>query len=621
MTDLTNMSIDSNPDAILQDVLKPMPRRKQLPTAMQQDDYRLYVRKVRKPEISVLQVFQRMIVWAVAASRLLFRFSKIRFKGRVDAADMGILLRLFFQEVGGTAIKIGQQLASRVDMLDFKICSELTLLTDRVPPFEFDQAKEIIETSIGKPMLDVFESIDTEPVGSASIACVFRGILLTGEDVAIKVQRPGIAEQFASDVACLELLTRSMEMLTLVRPGFFKHLRTEMENLFYQELDFIQEARFQSLYRRDCKRAGIKWLTAPYVYHHLSSLNLLVSEYVEGLICADLVKAVETDDQLMLELYAHHDINPKVIAKRVLYQANWRRYEEAFFHADPHPANIIILPGNEIVMIDFGSCGLTTAQNRRNDLAYVHYALKNDISAFVEIAVNNAMPLPRIDVEEFRSYLERYLWQNRLAQVSKEAEWWERSSAGVFLGLARANRELNIPLVPNMLEVMRATLLYDTLALRLHPKLDLHTFFRRYIKKSNQRSSNRFKRRMKKERHRDRVNRKYAEAARVIDTLQWGEYWLDSVTDKIPVNFQFLSGKGAYVFNILFRWLMTTGTILAGTIGLLWLLASTGNLNIPQTELPGLILTHPIFLIVFGFLSLQALRRIAFRLGDSDPNK
>ena len=601
------------------DVLRPMPRRKQLPSAAIQDEYRLYIRKVRKPEVSSRQVVLRTLHWSGAGCRLLWRYLGKRVHGRVSPAHKGELLRKFFQEVGGTGIKIGQQLSSRVDMLDFAICSELAQLTDNVPAFKFNLAKEIIEQSTGRQIVEIFESIDPEPIGSASIACVFKGMLLSGESVAVKVQRPGVANQFAADVACLDLFTRLLELLTLVRPGFFKHLRSEMENLFYQELDFVQEARYQSLYRRDCKQAGISWLTAPYVYHDLCSQNLLVSEFVTGVLCADLVRAVETGDQAMLENYRRHDIDPKKVATRILYQAWWRRYEESFFHADPHPANIIIQPGNDIVMLDFGSCGITNAKNRRNDLAYARYVMKDNISALVEIAVNNAMPLPRIDVEEFRSHLERYLWQNRLSQVSKEAEWWERTSAGVFLGLAKANRDLNIPLVPNMLEIIRATLLYDTIALRLYPRFNVNALFRRYLKKSMQRKGQRYRDSMQNVRAADRASRGYAELARVQDTLQWGAYWLDSVTEQMPVNFQLLSGKGSYVFSLLFRLLMNIGIIFAGTAGIAWLffMPTSG-------EAEGLIrqiVLHPLFLAVTGLLTLQAMRRIAFRLSDSDPNK
>lgn len=620
MTDSAELAIAARLPATTRNVLRPLPRRQQRPGGEAQEGFTLRVRRVRRPTVSFLQMAHRAAVWASACSRLALQLARSRVSGEIESRLVGVHLRAFFERVGGTGIKIGQQLASRVDMLDFAVCTELSALIDRVPPIEFDQARSIIEQSMGKPATEVFEAIDPEPIGAASVACVYRAMLLTGEKVAIKVQRPGVAEQFAADVACVDMLTRMLEFFTLVRPGYFKHLRSEMEDLFYQELDFVQEGRYQSLYRRDCKRAGVKWLSAPKVHHDLSSINVLVTEYVDGVLCMDLVRATETGDTEMLEFFERLDIDPKIVARRILYQAWWRRYEEAFFHADPHPANILVLPGNELVMLDFGSCGVTSARNRRNDLAYAKYVLRDNISALVEIAINNSMPLPHIDVEQFRSHLERYLWQNRLAQISKEAEWWERTTAGVFLGVAKANRDLRIPLMPNMLEIMRATLLYDTIALRLYPGFNLNALFRRYMRKAAKRRGRVLRRRIKREREVDRQARRLAEKARIRDTVEWGQYWLESVTENMPVSFQLLSRKSAYVFSVILRLLLNLAIILGVSVGAVWLTALTTGVSGSPSDLVIPTLSHPIFLAVTGLLTFQALRRIAFRVSDPDPN-
>ena len=124
---------------------------------------------------------------------------------------------------------------------------------------------------------------------------------------------------------------------------------------------------------------------------------------------------------------------------------------------------------------------------------------------------------------------------------------------------------------------------------------------------------------MQKVRAVDRASRGYAELARVQDTLQWGAYWLDSVTEQMPVNFQLLSGKGSYVFSVLFRLVMKIGIVIAGAAGIAWLFSIPGFGREAGFVRP--ILLHPLFLAITGLLTLQAMRRIAFRLGDSDPNK
>ena len=615
----TNVDLSGIPD-IKRQVLRSMPRRKQTRSDQTEQDYMLRVRRVYKPTVKPVYAIKRALTWCVAIIRLGFRLNRDKLLEKNTPQQYGIHLREFFEEVGGTGIKIGQQLASRVDMLDFAVCSELSKLIDNVAPFPFDQAKEIIEKSLGRQFHEVFESIDPKPVGSASIACVYQGFLLTGEKVAIKVQRPGVAEQFCADVACVDVLTRIMEFLTIVKSGCFKHLRFELEYLFYQELDFIQEGRYQSLYRRDCKKAKIKWLSAPRVYHELSSINVLVTEYIEGFSCAELVRAVETNDIESLNMFQRFDINPRKVARRILFQSWWRRYETPFFHADPHPANILVLPGNELVMIDFGSCGTTSEKYRRGELVYAKYVLEDNITALVEICVNNTIPLPPIDVEEFRSLLERYLWQNRLAQISKEADWWERTSAGVFIGLAKATRDLNIPMVPNMLSIMRATLLYDTLALRLCPEYNINNLFRRYLRLFNRRAIQNERKRQRTEKPQDRAIQQVAEATRIRDTIEWGQYWFDSITRNLPVGFQLVSKKSAYVFSVLLRLLMNIGIVTGVGILGIWLFTLSGEIVMQPEQMVRTITSHPAYLVLLALMSIQALRRISFRISDPDPN-
>lgn len=620
-----NENIDKNFSSVaqadVQAVLKPMPRREQTDITYSEDEYMLRVRRVYKPNINIIYAMRRTAVWFIATSQLLIKITRDRLLRKNNPASQGRYLREYFEQVGGTGIKIGQQLASRVDMFDFAICSELSKLIDDVTPLPFDKAKEIIECSLGKHFPEVFESIDPDPIGSASIACVYKGVLLNGDKVAIKVQRPGIDQQFCADVVIAEVLTRIMEFLTIAKTGTFKYLRFELEHLFYQELDFIQEARYQSLYRRDCKNEKIKWLYAPKVYHDLSSINVLITEYIEGFACSEIVRAVETNDTEMLATFYSLNINPKKVARRILYQSWWRRHEKPFFHADPHPANILVLPGNKIVMIDFGSCGTTAEKYRKGELAFARFTATDNITALVEICINNSTPLPPIDVEEFRSHLERNLWQNCLAQISKESEWWERTSAGVFIGLAKATKELNIPLVPNMLSIMRATLLYDTLALRLYPKFNLSKLFRRYIQYSNARRQKLYRKQSHRKYSRYLAARQVAEKARFRDTFEWGQFWLDAVTRNLPVGFQLLSKKSAYVFSVLLRLIMNIGILAGLTILGLWLFTFSGELTIIPDEMIKKIISNPVFLTLLALMCLQALRRISFRLSDPDPNK
>src|SRR5262249_11535949 len=131
-----------------------------------------------------------------------------------------VRLREIVERIGGTAIKAGQQMAMRVDLVPFCFGAELSKMLDRVPPMKTADAVDLIERQLGRPLDRVFAAFDPEPVGSASVACVYQAITHGGDKVAIKVRRPGVGAMFAADCAALAVVMDTLEMLTIVRDGF-----------------------------------------------------------------------------------------------------------------------------------------------------------------------------------------------------------------------------------------------------------------------------------------------------------------------------------------------------------------------------------------------------------------
>ncbi|MFT4975116.1 MAG: ubiquinone biosynthesis protein, partial [Myxococcota bacterium] len=303
-------------------ILQKMPRRPLL-AELGEDDQKPHIRRYPVPEASPLLVLGRALRWVLALAAFAGVVLWDRLRGQDSHRQFGARLRGVFESVGGTAIKLGQQLAVRVDFLPFEVSQELGQLMDAVPPFETRLAVERITALTGVPLEETFARFDLEPIGSASIACVWRGVLHSGEVVAVKVRRPGVEKLFAADLKIISLMTRVLEAMTIVRPGFFKYLRIDLVDMFMGELDLCREANHQMIWRRYVKNDGIKWLSAPRVFAALSDIDVLTTEFVDGYPCADVLAATETGDTAALETLASVGIDPAVIGQRIMQVGLW----------------------------------------------------------------------------------------------------------------------------------------------------------------------------------------------------------------------------------------------------------------------------------------------------------
>ena len=259
----------------------------------------------------------------------------------------GERLRRALEEMGPTFVKLGQILATRVDLFPLEWIEEFEKLQDNARPIPFDTLLPKIERSLGKPVDRTFASIDPNPIGVASIGQVHRAVTLKGEQVVLKVQKPGIRSRIESDLRLLDQIARlaadnSVE-LRRYRPV---ELVREFERSLTRELDFTSESRNADRIRQNMK--SIRWLVVPKVYWEYTSASLSVQEYIDG------IPARQTD---RLEDKGH---DRKLIARRGAMIAWKMALEDGFFHADPHPGNFLILPGNRIAMLDYGMVGKLT---------------------------------------------------------------------------------------------------------------------------------------------------------------------------------------------------------------------------------------------------------------------
>jgi ubiquinone biosynthesis protein len=390
-------------------------------------------------------------------------------------------LRHIVESLGGGFIKVGQQFALRSDLLPPEFCDELDQLYDNTKPFPVEQAKEAIKRQAGgREIHEIFLSFKDEPIGSASLACVYHAVLKNGDHVAVKVRRPGIESLFAADIAALASVAWILELLTIYRQNFFQNVLAELRNIALEETDFQLEARYQELFRKyHNQRKGLR-VTAPRVYFEYSGEDVLVSEFVTGIKLTEILDHIERGDKAYLEMLANLYIRPSTIAKRLIRSKYYSFHECPFFHGDPHPGNVVVQPHNRIVMLDFGACGVFSERDRRLMLRMNELYVRGDVSGMVDCVLGLLEPLPLADVDSFKKELLEEWWKGYYGLQSDHAEWWERTSLRLWMALLKLFGKYQISMPANMIRMVRATLLYDTVAAQLYPKINVFVEFAAY---------------------------------------------------------------------------------------------------------------------------------------------
>ncbi|KAE8126333.1 AarF/ABC1/UbiB kinase family protein [Bifidobacterium tibiigranuli] len=261
-----------------------------------------------------------------------------------------VRLRLMLEALGPTFVKVGQMLSMRSEILPQPFCDELAKLRANADPMPYLTVLETLTREYGRPVEEIFDHIDTTPLGSASLAQVHRATLVSGEDIAVKVQRPGVRETMAQDVSIMRSIAR---LATRVVPSAqvvdLRGVVEELWDTFESETDFLLEARNLSEFNRFC--APYRYMDCPKPYMDLCSEHVVVMDYVEGI-------ALSHPDQLVEAGYDLKEIGTKLVDNFAA-----QMLDEGFFHADPHPGNILVSQGS-IVLIDLGMVGRLNQKTR-----------------------------------------------------------------------------------------------------------------------------------------------------------------------------------------------------------------------------------------------------------------
>ena len=596
------------------DVVRPMPRRKVSeyvvsPTVSLPMARHVYFKA------GTLRPLLRLFVWSWGAIRF-YSGTLLDMIARRDTVQRrAVRLRRVFEDTGASFTKLGQQLSLRADILPYAYCAELAKMLDRVPAFPSQQAIEIIERNLGRSLGEVFEVFDPEPIGSASLACVYQARLKGGERVAVKVRRPGIGPLIAADLRALDWLLDTAEMLTIVQPGLTRRFRNDIRTILFNEMNFRLEARYIDLFRRRSRRRGD--VTAPRVYFQYCTEEILVSEFVSGVWMWEIIGAIDNNDEVFLAKLTSQGIDPKTLARKLIRIMHREVLEELFFHADPHPANIVISANNRICFIDFGAVGRFSTQTRKTWRELMHHMMNGDVTRMVNCSISFTGPLPPVDVERFGKEVEQIYADWMYAQKSRDAEWWERSTAQAWLRYIEVARKFGIPVSLETIQFFRATFLYDSIVTRLDREIDLARAYKEYVEQAAKEAGHRVRRNIKR-RMLGPTDMDYLQIEQLTDSAAQFLFQVQRNIENPIIHFRNIVGKLAYIATVLLR----LGYVAAAVIGA-GLIANSVSLRWFDREIDWSWARQAV--TSFGWIQLLLLaillvliRRIVIRLSQPD---
>jgi len=368
-----------------------------------------------------------------------------------DGRPWAVRARLVLVELGPTFVKLGQVLSVRPDLVPAELMIELQKLQDQVPPAPWDEVQTLLEEELHAPLQDRFATFDETPIASASIAQVHLATLADGERVAVKVQRPGIADILRSDLHILTSLAHLAEG-TLEVPGLYTPVAIvrEFEQALKDELDFLAEAdhceRFRLLFANEPR------VVVPAVYRSLSTSRLLVMEAVDGAPLSTVTAADPRADE----------------AVQILIEATFAQvFDHGFFHGDPHPGNLLLIDDGRLAWLDFGLCGTLTRQMQDTLVACFTALVFEDAETLALTVYGAGGTDGRVDLRAFRAEIERLMTKYHGASLS---ELGETASLVEFVAVAARYR---IRLRPEFAVLARACSLVDGIARTLIPDDDI----------------------------------------------------------------------------------------------------------------------------------------------------
>ncbi|MHC6227795.1 ubiquinone biosynthesis regulatory protein kinase UbiB [Pseudomonas sp. X10] len=401
-------------------------------------------------------LFDLPLPWWLRSLRLLMPWRWLPRKP--SELSRGARLRQALQDLGPIFIKFGQLLSTRRDLLPTDIADELMLLQDRVPPFDPKQAVALIEEQLGAKVSEVFSRFDVEPLASASVAQVHAARLKSGEEVVVKVVRPGLKPVIAQDLAWLFLIAKGAERVSAdARRLHPVEVVRDYEKTIFDELDLLREAANASQLRRNFE--GSEMMYVPQVYWDLCRPKVLVMERIYGVPVTDLATLADQRTDM------------KMLAERGVEIFFTQVFRDSFFHADMHPGNIFVSTvkpwSPQYIAIDCGIVGSLTPEDQdylaRNLFAF----FKRDYRRVAQLHIDSGWVPAQTKLNEFEAAI------RTVCEPIFEKPLKDISFGQVLMRLFQTARRFNMEVQPQLVLLQKTLLNIEGLGRQLYPDLDL----------------------------------------------------------------------------------------------------------------------------------------------------
>ncbi len=365
-----------------------------------------------------------------------------------------IRLRMVLEELGPTFIKLGQLFSTRSDLFAPVYVKELEKLQDKVPSVPFADIRELLELELGQSLSQIFNHFNPTALASASIGQVHEAQLVNGCRVAVKVQRPGIRANMEVDMEILYDLAGLAERHTIWGEIYkFTEMVDEFEHILQEELDFILEGRHAETLARNF--AGEHHVATPAVYWDYTTKKVLTLEFLEGIKITD-------KDKLVAE---GHD--PVEIARLMVETILKQILMDGFFHADPHPGNLLALPEGRLAFLDFGMMGYLEKEMQGKIIKLVFGLINKDSAEILRAVMSLGVVPAHVNMNQLRRDIERVrekYYEVPLGQVTVA------ESMGDIMNLAYRHR-IKVPIEFNM--VMKTLIITEGIAIQLDPRISI----------------------------------------------------------------------------------------------------------------------------------------------------
>lgn len=491
-------------------------------------------------------------------------------------------VRKTLTELGPTFVKLGQVLSVRPDIVSASMMAELETLQDRVPPVSFEAIKAVLEQELGSELGEHFQSIEETPMASASIAQVHRAVLRSGQTVAVKIQRPEIADRIRSDLHILytlaHVVTGRLDLPGLYTPvGIVK----EFDAAINMELDFLQEGRSISRFRQYFRNH--EEITAPEVYTELSTRRVLVMELMEG----QPLSVLDPSDKELVE----------AVMDKVIEATYCQVFEFGFFHGDPHPGNLMRLDDGRLAYLDFGVTGTLTGEMQDTLMSLFVALVYRDADAVALTLYRAGATKERVDLKGFKREVEKLIVKYHGASLETLGD------KGTLLDFVEVAAKYKIRLVTEYAVLARAMSLLDGVARRFIPDVDL-------VAKVGPYAQRLFGQRLGPERlSRDAVRLMQQAQVAVRDVpMQLSQLVMDLQTGELDVGFR---DREAAQMRAEIRWagfrvslaLVAVGSAITGAVMLAPLARDLTYKDVPPVPLAGAVLLTLASTLVLGLIA------------------